>query len=284
MTNILKAITNIIEYKLYNLNQYEDIRNYHIRINNTGEGLENLIKDSFCENFNNENSLELYNKYFSYLGNQNNPPDLILRNSDAIEIKKIESNEGNLALNSSFPKNKLYRNSSLLTTACKNCEDNWEVKDICYVIGSIDKNKTIKSLWFIYGDCYCAEEEIYLKIKANITDNMEKLGLELSDTNEIAKIKKVDPLGITDLRVRGMWGITHPARVFEYITKRDNYPYIKAIMLKSKFNNFPKPDVEKLSQYASIKEIKIQNPNNPASLLDAVLIEYFFENTTTAKP
>ncbi len=52
-----------------------------------------------------------------------------------------------------------------------------------------------------------------------------------------AKVKKVDPLGITNLRVRGMWSIYHPSKVFGYVTKKSNKPYIKAIMLLKKFND-----------------------------------------------
>lgn len=241
--------------------------------------MENLVKDALFNNFNLEEKarIELQNKYFSYLGNQNNPPDLIIRNEDAFEIKKIESNEGYIALNSSFPKDKLYRNSNMITTACKNCEENWVEKDICYTIGCVNKNKTIKSLWFIYGDCYCAKPEIYTKIKDKITNGIKELDIELSETNEIAKIKKVDPLGITDLRVRGMWGMKHPSKVFEYITTKNTAPYIKALMLSNKFYSFDDTIRNELSKKANIKEVKIKNPNNPASLLDAILIEHEFK-------
>ena len=48
-------------------------------------------------------------------------------------------------------------------------------------------------------------------------------GISRSTLNDIinGKIKKVDPLGITDLRVRGMWSIFHPVRVFDYLPKMD---------------------------------------------------------------
>lgn len=80
--------------------------------------------------------------------------------------------------------------------------------------------------------------EIYTRIKDKITNSIQELGIELSETNEIAKVKRVDPLGITDLRVRGMWGIQHPAKVFSYIAKKQKSSYIKALMLKDKFNSF----------------------------------------------
>ena len=68
--------------------------------------MENLVKDSLCNNFNLEadKRITIQSEYFSYLGNQNNPPDLIIRNGDAFEVKKIETNEGSIVLNSSFSK------------------------------------------------------------------------------------------------------------------------------------------------------------------------------------
>lgn len=79
-------------------------------------------------------------KFFSYLGNQNNPPDVILKGGDAIEIKKIQSKSSAIALNSSYPKNKLYSNDPRITKACKNSEV-WKVKDMIYVIGVTNDKK-----------------------------------------------------------------------------------------------------------------------------------------------
>ena len=144
----------------------------------------------------------------------------------------------------------------MITTACKNCEADWIEKDICYIIGCVDKREQIKSLWFIYGDCYCAKPEVYTRVKDKITNSIQELGIELSETNEIAKVKKVDPLGITDLRVRGMWGIKHPSKVFEYIATKTIKPNIKALMLKEKFNSFDINSRNELSKKCNIKEVK----------------------------
>ena len=162
----------------------------------------------------------------------------------------------------------------MITSICKNCEENWTEKDICYVIGNIYKNQSIKSIWFVCGDCYSANPKIYTRIKDSITNNIRELDIELSQTNEIAKIKKVDPLGITDLRVRGMWSTKHPSKVFNYITTKNITPYIKVIMLSEKFYSFDNAIRHELSKKTTIKEIKIQNPNNPAHLMEGILIDY----------
>ena len=65
---------------------------------------------------------QLTPRFFSYLGNQNNPPDMIIKNSDAFEIKKIET-----AFASCFKqfsaKNKLRAGDIRITEACRNCEN-----------------------------------------------------------------------------------------------------------------------------------------------------------------
>ncbi len=92
---------------------------------------------------------DLYNQAFSYLGNQNNPPDIIIKNGDSIEVKKVQGNASGIALNSSYPKSKLYSDCSMITAHCKDCE-NWDIKDIFYIIGNTDDND-LKTLWFVYG-------------------------------------------------------------------------------------------------------------------------------------
>ena len=46
---------------------------------------------------------------------------------------------------------------------------------------------------------------------------IELQDVEFSETNELGRVNKVDPLGITYLRIRGMWGIENPIKVFNYV-------------------------------------------------------------------
>ena len=98
MTNILVAIKNIIENPVNELVEYYRGTN---RANNMGDALEKYVKDAFCGI---DNSIldsdrdKKYSQYFSYLGNSNNPPDLILKNGDAVEVKKNESLNSAIAL------------------------------------------------------------------------------------------------------------------------------------------------------------------------------------------
>ncbi len=122
MSNIIKAFINIVNnYQVDITNVTQD----NNRANNMGEGLETYIKDVFASTTNGTDDqvkLERLSKIYSYQGNKNNPPDLMLRNSDAIEIKKLESKNSAIALNSSYPKEKLYADSPMITKACKESE------------------------------------------------------------------------------------------------------------------------------------------------------------------
>ena len=223
--------------------------------------------------------LEKFNKVFSYLGNQNNPPDIMLRNGDAIETKKVQSPTSALALNSSYPKDKLFADSSMLTQACKNCEQ-WIEKDIIYIIGHTN-DTDIKYLWFVYGDCFAADKEVYEKIKKTISSGIREIpDVEFTETNELGKVKKVDPLGVTDLRIRGMWHIENPHKTFSYLNKIDHNSrfQIFCLMKTDKFNTFPNEDKIALQtlkkDHYLIEETKIKSPNNPAQLLDCTLVTF----------
>jgi hypothetical protein len=278
MSNLLQAIKTIVDNPIIKVQDYYTGRN---RANSVGEAFENYIKDVFANSFNlsENNRLQKFNEVFSYLGNQNNPPDIILRNGDAIETKKVQSPSSALALNSSYPKDKLFADSPMLTQACKNCED-WSEKDIIYIVGYTN-DTDIKYLWFVYGDCFSADKEIYEKIKITISSGIREIpNVEFTETNELGKVKKVDPLGVTDLRIRGMWHIENPHKIFSYLNKVDaNATFqVVCLMKTEKFNSFPTSDKTVLQNLNkanySFEDAQIKNPNNPAQLLDCKLITF----------
>ena len=280
-TNLLIALTNLIKNPIYDIVSYYNAAN---RANSMGDALECYVKDIFCGTINEKNKTKrnvIYSKYFSYLGNQNNPPDIIIKGGDAIEVKKIESLKSGIALNSSYPKDKLYADSQMITQACRNCED-WKVKDIIYIIGVANNNK-LKALWFVYGSCYAAEKEIYERIKEKMSNGINKLkNVEFSKTRELGRVNKVDPLGITCLRIRGMWHIDNPIKVFDYVAKVDDNSKlsVNALLLKDKYFSFPRERRDSLEKLAGknfqIDNIMIKSPNNPAQLLEAKLLKMKF--------
>ena len=251
------------------------------RINNVGTALEYFVRDIFCSSIDVvglDNKDKKHSEHLSYLGNQNNPPDFIVKNGDAVEVKKIGRLIGDIALNSSYPKSKLHSEDSRLQKSCRECDGgDWGEKDIVYVVGSVSESK-IKTLWFVYGDCYAADREVYEKTFKSISKNIHEIdNLEFKPkTNEIAGVKNIDPLGITYLRVRGMWGIDTPHKVFGSLTEfnRESDFSAFALMLDEKYKSFSKQDRENIETNSNIKikSVEIKSPNNPANYLKAKLI------------
>lgn len=277
MSNIIKAFINIVNNPIVELVDYYNGRN---RANNSGKALEIYVQDAFADTIKETNELtrlEKLSNIYSYEGNQNNPPDLMLKNSDAIEVKKLQSQNSAIALNSSYPKAKLYADSPMITKACKECEG-WSEKDIIYAVGYTD-DSSLKSLWLVYGDCFCADKEVYERIKDTISSGIISIpNVEFTDTKELGKVKKVDPLGITDLRIRGMWHIDNPNKIFSYLhtTQSDSDFELICLMKKEKYDSLPKDDreaVENLSN-VSVSDVKIKNPNNPVQLMEAKLLAF----------
>ena len=280
-TNLLTAIVNIIKNPVYSLRNFYLSRN---RANSMGEALEMYIKDIFADTINETSEIirnQRYDQVFSYLGNQNNPPDIIIRNGDAIEVKKIESKNSGIALNSSYPKARLFANSSMITQACKNCEE-WNEKDIIYAIGVVNDNQ-LKSLCFVYGIDYAASANIYERIKNAISNGMLTIpDIEFAETNELGRVNRVDPLGITYLRIRGMWHIQNPMKTFNYIYHENtNCDFnFMAIISHEKYQSFEnnvrslfETEVRNNNNFNMV-DVQIKEPDNPSNLKSAKLITF----------
>ena len=277
MTNLLEAICNISQLSSFEIKNIYSGRN---RANTVGEALEKFIKDAFANTLESQKETDVLQKYsevFSWLGNQNNPPDIMIRGGDAIEVKKTQTPNSDLALNSSYPKSSVRADSNMIVQACKNCE-NWVEKDLVYSVGHTSDEK-LHSLWFVYGDVYCAKHETYQIIKQKITEGINEIpNVELAPTNELGRVNRVDPLGITNLRIRGMWQIQNPRKVFNYLhtSNKDSIFELVAILSTEKYNSFPKISKERIENEKNIliEDVQVKNPNNPANLIKAKIIKW----------
>jgi len=279
MANILKAIKRVVETPIVDIKAVYGGRN---RANSVVAALEAYVRDMIAGTFNIDSPTErndIYSSIFSYRGNQNNPPDLILKGGDAIEIKKIESLGSSIALNSSYPKDKIYSDSPMITSECRTCEK-WDVKDLIYVVGCL-ANEKLKTLWIVYGDCYAASKEIYERIRTKIAEGISEIrDVEFAKTKELGRVNRVDPLGITNLRIRGMWQIENPRKVFDDIhVMPDGFEFqVACIMKQDKYESFSNDDrnaVEGIQHDGfELTNIEIKNPNNPANLMNAKLITF----------
>ena len=278
MTNILEAIYNIVNQKNFEIRAMYSGRN---RANGMGDALENYIKDAFAGTFGVSDELQkmkTYNQKFSWLGSQNNPPDIMIKGGDAIEVKKTQSSNSSLALNSSYPKTDLRHTSPMITKECKVCDD-WKVKDLIYCVGHTT-DTSLKSLWMVYGNSYAAKHETYQRIKNTIASGIRTIpDVVFADTKELGRVNQVDPLGITNLRIRGMWQIENPRKVFNYLHESsDKYFEMVCIIPTEKYSSFPNESRTKLESINeigfSIENKQIKDPNNPAKLKDCKLIKF----------
>lgn len=278
MANIISAIINIVIDPKVELVRHYAANN---RANSMGDALEEYIKDIFAGTLyeNNEaERLRAISNVFSYLGNASNPPDSMLKGGDAIEVKKMEGYNA-LALNSSHPKRVLRKDNPKISQHCRDCED-WTERDMLYVVGTCSSEK-IKHLSFIYGTEYCADIETYTRIEDVVKNGLESLeGVELAPTKELGRLNKVDPLGITNMRIRGMWTLENPLDVFNYVYTRDNTKdfTLMALINNEKYATFD--EVEQLEGLVgvvdnfNIENVEVKNPNNPAQLVPCKLITF----------
>lgn len=283
MTNILEAIVNINEQRHFEIQSIYSGKN---RANNMGEALEYYIKDAFANTFSVKDEKirdSILEREFSWLGNQNNPPDSMIRGGDAIEVKKTESPNAGLALNSSYPKSTIKNDDPLIAADFVTCEE-WVERDLIYCIGHTDST-SIKSLWMVYGSIYAARHETYQRIKNTISTGISSIpNVEFANTKELGGVKRVDPLGITNLRIRGMWHIQNPRTVFDYVHTNDksNVFELVCIIPIEKYNSFPTESKQKIESIAnsefSICDIKIKNPNSIAQRIDCKLIKILVKN------
>ena len=142
-------------------------------------------------------------------------------------------------------------------------------------------DKDLLSLAMVYGDEYCASADIYERIRSTIKDGVTTISnVEFSETKELGRVNRVDPLGITYLRVRGMWGIENPFVAFSNVYQQKELAKFSffAIINDSKFASFDNVqsliDLTKDDERLKIEDIKVNDPNNPAHLIPSKLIVY----------
>ena len=275
---IIDAIENLVRNPVVKLGSEYISRN---RANSVGDALEEYVKDLFAGSFSCDENTRMTrrSRVFSYLGNASNPPDAMLKGGDAIEVKKIEALDSALALNSSYPKHTIRADSPMISEACRYAED-WSEKDMLYVVGIV-RNNMLRHLSMVYGLDYCASEECYCGLKDKIALGVNAIsGVEFSPTRELGRVNRVDPLGITYMRVRGMWGIENPWSVYDYIYRRDMRKNLNFMCIINVDKWARLPDAQRLYDINpakgkfSVSDVRIKDPDNPAKLNDAKLIQF----------
>ena len=277
LMSVTRAIINLLEYRDTTLREYRYGNN---RANNMGVALEQYIIDLFAGT-NGEQNMTVRNRKieetFSYIGNQNNPPDAMLWGAEALEVKKLSSTTNEIALNSSYPKDALYADSSRIIAACREAED-WDEKDILYAVGCT-KGANITRLFFVYGDLYAASRDTYRRVFDGVQRGIRGIpDFEFAESKELGRVPDVDPLGITYMRIRGMWHIKTPWHVYQDIYSPDAAADFNFACLIADEKWDSQEDKDALLELASqneelsIDDVEVRNPNNTARFIGCKLI------------
>ena len=269
-SNVLSLILNL---KNNSITNKVDTKKSNNRINDVGDGFEEYVQRIFLGNL--SFSEKNINKIFSYTGNKSNPPDLIIKNGDAIEIKKRQSIGGDLALNSSYPRDKLYSSDPKITDACKNCENNWVEKDIFYIVGHVPNSNRIETIFCVQGNILAAQKKYYEKYITPIKNALKHLNPSI--TKELGRFNNIDPLERANLRVRGMFSISSPLKAFDFFEPGDKKNIsINILLRESKYYSSPKKDrdeIKKDSQITCEKKI-LDCPNDKSKKIKCIFLSY----------
>lgn len=219
MRNIINAIMSLVEQQEFTIKPVQYPKNIANQLGASFEAYGKMLFAGINAGSDEGECAKLLELEFSHLGEQNNPPDAIIRGGDAIEFKKLESDSSCMPLNSSFPKHDLRSDSPFITVACRHAE-RWDKKEILYVVGVVRKN-FLNRMWMVYGSEYCASAETYLRLRNSlqsvVRDKIDELGGYIMDesSKEPARVKEgIDPLNITRFRLRAMWEMQTPWMVF----------------------------------------------------------------------
>lgn len=281
MANIIDAIINLVK------NDDFQMKSHHVgtnRANMAGDSLEDFIKDLFAGTIGLDEKTRLMrlSEVFSYSGNSANPPDAMLRGGDAIEIKKIESDNSSLALNSSYPKHTLKCTNPMISAACRNAED-WKEKEMVYAVGVVKRGtNTLKHLCMVYGRNYCASEKVYKRTSQIIQREIESLnGIVLTPYSQLDYISELDPIGLNSLIAHKMWSIKNPWTMFDYIYQipHDKKFTFMCIINEDKWCSLSNRDeiIELSTNKAelSISDEYTKSPDNPNQFDKVKLISYY---------
>lgn len=263
-TSVLRLIENISRYADNDMSKVLVIPKTNPsatnRANSVGDALEFFIRDSFCNSYTITDGVKkskIYSGNFSYLGNQNNPPDIIITGGDAFEIKKAKNPFTAPTLNGVLPKDKLHAEDARITNACRNCEKTpWKTKDIFYVFGNVKKG-VLRHLIFVHGACYATDPKIF---DSFIWDTkVKKNGVTVKLSSRIQKTK-------------------NPLKIFHHLlnVKDETKLQVIAIMKKEKYLSYPLTDRKRLERISngrfSIESVTIPDLTKSNEYIDAELI------------
>jgi len=216
-----------------------------------------------------------WNETFSWLGSENAPPDFMIWNGDAVEVK-VQTGLSQVQLNSSPPKRTLKVSDPRIEIGCTTCEE-WTEKDFLYFIGKANA-EYVEALWIIDGHCIADDAPTYEIIFEKLSSTVSELGGEPG--NEIGRFNKVDPLKASSLRIRAMWLLDHPAKVFrEYLVPTQSNSFVLNVLVSSKkWDGYSEQQIKDVAELAAdgviIQRIQIPDSGSEHMTQEAVHISW----------
>jgi hypothetical protein len=232
------------------------------------------------------NREQSYKRHLVYQGAPNNPPDAMYAGGDggdAFEFKKFEGGPiRDIPLNSSWPKDRLTNDSYGLTDDCRDCEP-WTTRDLFYVCGGVPAGSTMLSwIWICDAKLMAAESEIYANLHRAIQSGIAAIpGVRFAPTVELGKVRELDPAKTTHLRIRGMWTIGTPGKIFRNLSgvKESDSPTLHALLRTEKWNALPAASRARIESFDgtngfSRTAVSAPDPNRQGGTIPAILIRY----------
>lgn len=294
LRDLSDALKDLID-KGYNWTLYKSLSSGGLnRAQAQGAHLEDIVKDILCgvapDDAQGRETVLI--KFLAFQGAANNPPDAMFRggnSGDAFEVKKSEKkSSGSLDLNSSHPYSHLTSDLSRIAREARECEV-WNKRDIHYVMGNVLTSQTTNNwIWIVQGNIFAADLQSYRDFESDIKSHIEEAiianALEPGLTNELGRINGVDLRENTDLRIRPMWGITSPMRLFKdlpgIVESDSDGLVVHCLIRKSKWEslliNKPAEFQEFWSKsqlpVMSISDVTVPDPDDLKKVLEVKLI------------
>lgn len=277
MPDVLTAIADIIKYRVFTL---PHAGAGHTNVNGPGMSFEMYCKDRLVglEPGDDVKRESMYRRHLAYQGAKNHPPDAMYRggnDGDAFEFKKREGHAASdIPLNSSWPKDRLTVDSHGVLDDCRKCES-WSERNLFYVCGGVPKGTSrLKWIWLCDARLMSAEAAVYERLREHLRTGIAGIrATRFADTKELGRVTNIDPRNSTSLRMRGMWNIAGPGKMFKDVpgVSMGGGPNLHALIRRERWLSYPAASRSRLERMrgsggTTIGEVRVPNPNGGAPI------------------